>query len=334
MTSAGKGEWPMQQGLSPEELQALLVQRKETVGGGRRRLRRDATARPFSLESSLTLSPRQRAMLHQWAEQLAHALRYTLISMLRMAVEVRLQNDALLPLTELVKEWQKGTYIATFAPLGALGNDHCAALSTPLAMVALDRLLGGPGLPSTVQRPLSRLEVSLLLRFMEQLGRALVGVMGGEAAEQPTVRAAMLSSTPEQLTLLADQQMVYTFCYEVQLGTANGAMWICLRADALKGLEQPATPRIAPSPERMQQHPVAALPLTLRVVLGKGRISFRELQRLQVGDVLVLDGFKGTPVPLCWGERTLCWVRPGVRGGQFAVQVVDAKTTPQRGDLS
>ncbi|GBC99003.1 hypothetical protein HRbin17_01524 [bacterium HR17] len=326
----------MQQGLSPEELQALLVQRKEATGAGQRqrRLRKDTTVRPFSLVSSLTLTPRQRAMLHQWAEQMAHALRYTLISMLRIAVEVRLQSDALVPLTALVKEWQKGAYIATFSPLGVLGNDHCVALSTPLAMVALDRLLGGPGLPSSVQRALGRLEVSLLLRFMEQLGRVLVGVIGGEASENQTVRASVLLSTPEQLTLFTDQQMVYTFCYEIRLGAESGQAWLCLHADALKGLERSGGPKISSPPDRARQHPVAALPLTLRVVLGKGRVSFRELQRLRVGDVLLLDAFKGTPVPLCWGERTLCLVRPGVRGGQFAVQVVEEQSVAQRGDLS
>jgi flagellar motor switch protein FliM len=310
--------------LSPEELQALLTQvPKKSLQ--RRRLHRAVATRPYSLQTSLTLTPRQRAMMRQWAEQAMHALRYALISTLRLSIEVRLQSDGLVALSEMVKAWQGNAFVASFATLGDLGSDHCLALTQNLAMVALDRMLGGPGLPPSVQRPLSRLEINLLMKFAELLGRAFVSVLNPETTEPSPARVGNLTTTPEQLSLLTDQQSVYAFCYELRLGAETGQVWFCLRPDALKGLEQPTKHKPLPSPERLYQHPVAALPLTLRVRLGRGRMTLNELRRLQVGDVIVLDAFKGTPAQLCFGDRTLCLVRPGVKDGQCAVQILSTQ---------
>lgn len=314
----------MMSSLSPEELQALLTGQQRRRAG-RRRLHFNAVTRPYSLQTSLTLTPRQRAMMRQWAEQAAYSLRYTLISNLRLAVEVRLQSDGLVSLPDLVKGWQGNTFIATLATLGNLGGEHCLALSSALVMVALDRLLGGPGIPLAVQRPLSRLEISLLTKFMESLGRAFVSVLGGESIDSIPVRVANLTNTTEQLSLLTDQHNAYAFCYELRLGNETGQLWFSLRADALKGLEQPNKQKQPPSPDRLYQHPAGALPLTLRVRLGTGRMSLRELRQLQVGDVIVLEAFKGTPVQICFSERVLCLARPGTKDGQFAVQILPSQ---------
>jgi flagellar motor switch protein FliM len=75
-----------------------------------------------------------------------------------------------------------------------------------------------------------------------------------------------------------------------------------------------------------------SLPVTMKVVLATGRITMKELRQLQVGDVILLDGFKGEPARLVWNGRTLCMVRPGIRDGHLAVQVLPPKIQ-QRGEV-
>jgi len=310
--------------LKPEELQMLLMQVPQK-SSGRRRLHRAIPIRPFSLPTSLTLTPRQRAIVRQWAEQFTYTLRYALISSLRLPVEVKWQSDGFVLLSDLLKEWQGNTLVTTFAALGDLGGDHFFALSQNLAMVALDRLLGGPGSPPSLARPLSRLEVNLLMKFAELIGRTFLSVLNPETSKPSPVHVARLTTSSEQLNLPTDHQSVYALHYELRLGTQSGRMWVCLRPDALKGLEQPTKHRRMPSPDDLSRHPLGSLPLTFRVRLGTGRMSLRELRQLQVGDVIVLEAFKGTPVQICFAERVLCLARPGTKDGQFAVQILPSQ---------
>ncbi|MCX7969631.1 MAG: FliM/FliN family flagellar motor switch protein, partial [Armatimonadetes bacterium] len=205
--------------------------------------------------------------------------------------------------------------------------------SNNLAMVVIDRLLGGPGTisQSLLQRPLSRLEVSLLLRFLERIARSLLSVITGEGEGQ-SVQVQNLWTSEEQIGILTDKVSFYNLCYDFQLGQESGYLWIALRADALKGLEQQFQHRQVSPNHLKESHPVMSLPATMQVILASGRITMKELRQLQVGDVILLDGFKGEPARLVWNGRTLCMVRPGTRNGHLAAQVLPPKTQ-QRGEV-
>ncbi len=326
------------QTLTPEELQALLQQQpsKEKVTRHRRsHITAGVSVQPYDLQATLTLTPRQRALVHQWADQLAQSLRYVLIPLLRMTLELRLQNEGLASLTDLLEQWKDNTFVIPIATTGRLRGDHYLALSRNLAMVAVDRLLGGPGTvpPSLQHRPLSRLEATLLLRFAERIALSLLSVITGETDGQ-TVQLQNLWTSEEQISMLADKVAVYQLCYNFQIGQEKGNLWIALRADALKGLEQPLQHLTISVPQNLQQHPVASLSVPLRVILATGRLTLRELKDLKVGDVVVLEGFKGEPARLVWGNRTLCAVRPGTRNGHWAIQILSPKSQPQRGEVS
>ncbi len=325
----------MQQQLTPDELQALLSQEATAPkkrGTERRRLHRTAPAKPYDLQASLTLTPRHRAILHQLGEQLAQSLRYALIPSLRMTVELRLHDEELTTLTALVEGWQEKVFVAPILVFGRLRGEHYWAMSNNLAMVAVDRLLGGPGLlTSPLRRSLSRLEMNLVLRFVERLSEALLNVVGADGGEEPSFQTQGLMTTTEQISVLSDNISVYAFAYEVQLGSETGQLWLCLRAEAVKGLEQPTNRRLAPDLGQLGQHPISVLPLPLRVILAEGILSFSEMRQLRVGDVIVLDSFRGEPLRVVYGEKTLLLARPGARGGQLAVQVLAAKTPSERG---
>lgn len=325
----------MQQQLTADELRALLSQEvtaPKKRATGRRRLYRVAPAQPYDLQASLTLTPRHRAILHQLGEQLAQSLRYALIPTLRMTVELRLHSEELTTLTALTEGWQENVFVAPILAFGRLRGEHYWAMSNNLAMVAVDRLLGGPGLfTSPLRRSPSRLEVNLILRFVERLSEALLNVVGADSGEESSVQTQGLMTTTEQISVLSDSISVYAFAYEVQLGSETGQLWLCLRAEAVKGLEQPTNRRTIPDPQRLQQHPISVLPLSLRVVLAEGTLSFHEMRQLRVGDVIVLNSFRGEPIRVIYGERTLFLACPGARGGQLAVQVLAAKTPSEQG---
>jgi flagellar motor switch protein FliM len=325
------------QNLTPEELQALLQQPESTsqqkTKQRRSRLLTGVAVQPYDMQATLTLTPRQRAMIRQWADQLIQSLRYSLIPSLRMTMELRLNSDGLTSLSELVSQWKGKAYVVPITTSGRLRGDHFLALSINLAMVVIDRLLGGPGTisQSLLQRPLSRLEVNLLLKFAERIAQSLLTVIT-EEDEGQSVQLQNLWTSEEQIAMLTEKVTLYSLCYDFQLGQESGNLWIALRADALKGLEQLSSYRLSQHPAPSTSHPVMSLPVTMKVVLATGRITMKELRQLQVGDVILLDGFKGEPVRLVWNGRNLCMVRPGIRDGHLAVQVLPPKIQ-QRGEV-
>lgn len=322
------------QTITPEELQALLQQGEPSnrkAAKRRSRLLTGVAVQPYDLQATLTLTPRQRAILRQWADQFVHSLRYALIPALRMTLELRLNHEGLIPLSELASQWKGTAFVFPVTAFGRFRGDLYLALSINLALVAIDRLLGGPGiLPSVaIQRPLSRLEVNLLFRFAERIVRSFLNTMTGENSH--SIQLQNLLASEEQLAMLTDKVAVYSLCYDFQVGQETGFLWLALFADALKGLEQQMKRHSPPDLKRLRQHPALALTVPLRVILSSGRILVRELKDLKVGDVIVLDGFKGEPVRLVLGERTLCKVRPGTRNGHWAVQILPFKPA-QRGE--
>jgi flagellar motor switch protein FliM len=325
------------QNLTPEELQALLQQPEPTsqqkTKQRRSRLLTGVAVQPYDMQATLTLTPRQRAMIRQWADQLVQSLRYSLIPSLRMTLELRLNSDGLISLSELVSQWKGKAYVVPVSTSGRLRGDHFLAISTNLAMVIVDRLLGGPGTvsQSLLQRPLSRLEMNLLLKFAERVARLLLTVITGDEEGQ-SVQLQNLLTSEEQIAMLTDKVTLYSLCYDFQLGQESGNLWIALRADALKGLEQMSSHHSTQPPTFSTSHPVMSLPVTMKVVLATGRITMKELRQLQVGDVILLDGFKGEPARLVWNGRTLCMVRPGIRDGHLAVQLLPSKTQQRGGD--
>lgn len=325
------------QALTPDELQALLQQQATTAEKKpqrrRSRLLSDVPVQPYDMQTTLTLTPRQRAMIRQWVDQLVQSLRYSLIPSLRMALELRLNREGLTSLSELTEQWKSKAFVIPMTTSGKLRGDHYLAISTNLAIVVIDRLLGGPGTVPQVmlQRPLSRLEANLLLKFAERVAQSLLTVITGES-EGGTVQLQNLWTSEEQIGVLSDKVPVYSLVYDFQLGKESGQIWIALRADALKGLEQQLLTHQSQLPSPKTSHPVMSLPVTMRVVLAKGRITVKELKQLQVGDVIVLDGFKGEPARLFWNDKALCLVRPGIHDGHLAVQVLPPKTQ-QRGGV-
>ncbi|MFN3422029.1 MAG: hypothetical protein ACK40X_09935, partial [Armatimonadota bacterium] len=197
------------QTLTPEELQALL-QHQEAKGEKsqrrRSRLLSGVAVQPYDMQATLTLTPRQRAMIRQWADQFVQTLRYALIPALRMTFELRLNEDGLTSLSDLVEQWKGKAFVAPMTTSGRLRGDHFLAISTNLAMVVIDRLLGGPGTASQslLQRPLSRLEVNLLLKFLERVARSLLTVITGEE-EGHTVQMQNLWTSEEQIGMLTDK---------------------------------------------------------------------------------------------------------------------------------
>ncbi len=332
----GQGTRDTGQMLTLEEIQALIQRQEPKSDRSQRRRSRllsGVSVTPYDMQATLILTPRQRAMLRQWADQFAQSLRYALIPSLRMTFELRLNSEGLISLSELAGEWKGKAFVAPVVTSGRLRGDHYLAISTNLAMVVIDRLLGGPGAVShsLSQRTLSRLEVSLLVKFLEKVARSLTKVITGDEEEE-TVQMQNLLTSEEQIAMLTDKVSFYNLLYDFQLGQENGHLWIALRADALKGLEGQFQHRQISPPSIKASHPVMSLPVTMQVVLASGRITMKELKQLQVGDVIVLDGFKGEPARLVWNGKTLCGVRPGISNGHLAAQILPPKTQ-QRGEV-
>lgn len=64
-------------------------------------------------------------------------------------------------------------------------------------------------------------------------------------------------------------------------------------------------------------------PATLRAQLGSTDVATKELSRLRVGDVIVLDDVADRPIPICLGAHRKWLARPGLISGRVSIELME-----------
>lgn len=217
--------------------------------------------------------------------------------------------------------------------VGALAATALVDLDASLALLLVERLLGGPGDPAqadAARRP-TDLETSLigselLLPAMRAIDEALPGAPEGEVSELVTIETApqpLLTSSAGELILLT---------YRIEL---RGE----LPAQGLVTIAYPVPPLVAQleqlvagagstdddqvrAAEAAMREALLAASLDVRVSLGGGPIDAAALAALAPGDVLRIDHPVTRPAELTCGDRPLGTAHIGRRGRRLAVQII------------
>ena len=223
--------------------------------------------------------------------------------------------------------------------VGPLGATALLDLDLPLALLLVERLLGGAGDPAetVVPRRPTDLETSLiahdlLVPAVQAIDEALRD-LDGEPSELLGVE-----TVPQPMQLAAPGEMILLLTYRVEIrGELSG--------QGLINIGYPVAPLLAQldrlvgggqgTGEAGDRHAQEAMteallraPLELHARLGGTVLPASLLARLEPGDVLSLDHPVGRPAELVCDGREVGTGHLGRRGRRLAIQIAMPPTTP------
>lgn len=190
--------------------------------------------------------------------------------------------------------------------------------SESIALLIVDRLLGGNGAMVDSPHALSEIEMQLLHSALEPLLAAYAKMW------QRTIKfSAKLEGTTDELPA---GETLYVATYEIYSLQGSGQLQIVLRLPAWQevlsrpGAAQQAAP--APhSPNAGMLEIIGDCSVSARALLGRTHISVSELLSMSTGDIICLDNTADSPVEVHINNRPKLLGRAQVQNDQFVVFV-------------
>ncbi|MCB9881114.1 MAG: FliM/FliN family flagellar motor switch protein [Planctomycetes bacterium] len=200
-------------------------------------------------------------------------------------------------------------------PLGEIDAPHALLdVDVPLAHAMFERLLGGkPREERTNERPNATV-LQLVRHAMVDVARCIMRELAGFCAEPPEARSygtACLSVTP--FADLDPERDVRVIEIGLQGDLSAGTLRLLLFDHAAS--------RIGSMTPDATRRAVEAMPVEVCAVLGRARLTLRDLVDLEVGDVLRLPTRVDSPLSLEVQDEPRFQGRLGRRHGHYAVYV-------------
>lgn len=207
-------------------------------------------------------------------------------------------------------------------------------ISPALALVLLDRLMGGPGTANTPVRELTEIEISLLGQVTHLLTEAWCAHWSG----WKELKSALIGheNDPRYLQTSPAESNLLVATFEAQIGDATGQIKLALPFATLEPLLQRIRTELqppteaptnvpAPSPKPTAWNPAldhVSIPVSAE--LPGPKITARELQSLKVGDVLPIPAEAANLIQLKLSGVPRFQARLGTRDDHWAVEVLNA----------
>jgi flagellar motor switch protein FliN/FliY len=217
---------------------------------------------------------------------------------------------------------------AAGAWLGALTvDDELAMVSVggPVVEAIVARMLGDTtSKPSSTERPLS----ALSRRLFATSGQGIVTALCDAWLEELgiTVKPAPSALAEPWRHGLGDGDTVLVITLVSQ--TPAGTFRLIARPDVLSGPD--ASHENSPAPTAAVEAALAAVPIDVRVELGRARLTMAELLALEPGAVITLDRLIDDPVPVLCAGVVKAHGKPLATRGGIAVEVVALEPSAEK----
>ncbi len=164
-------------------------------------------------------------------ETFARQFANVLASTLRAVSSVTLTSVDQLTYDEYIRSTEAPTYLAILSldPLPGAGILH---LPLPVAMAAVDRLLGGSGAGSYPKRPLTDIESGLVRGLTQRVLRELSYAF--ESLVAIDAQLVVQESNPQFAQVAAPTEMVVVASFDMRIGDQTGQATLCLPYSSLQ----------------------------------------------------------------------------------------------------
>lgn len=285
--------------------------------------------RTFDFRQSHRLSADQVRNLERLHVQWARLLSTYLTAYLRSRVICEVKDMSQGIFEDVIRTLTSKSVLVTLG-LDPLPATPLLKLDGPLAHGMIDRLLGGSGEITAMDRALTEIDAQVLERgiplFLESLTEAWSSVEKLKA----TVRA--IEASPQFLRMAAPQDPILQVDLSMSFAGLSGQMTLILPYDSLK----PVLPRLAaaaymaeptdiqpidPEGSRRLRHLIRGAQLSLTAVLGEATVSVGDFLDLSKNDVLILESSATMSIPVLVEGKPKFVAQPFARGRRLAVKV-------------
>ena len=298
------------------------------------RRRRKSGPQPFDFRRPNKVSREHVRALQIVHETFARQFTTILSTTLRSVCTVTVASIDHLSYDEYVRSCPNPSFLAVLSlpPLPGVG---VLQLPLPIAMAAVDRLLGGSGEAVQPERPLTDIETMLVRELVTRVLRELDYALETLAAIQTSIVAIEINPQFTQITAPSD--IVVLASYDVRIGSQEHTASLCIPLAALMPTLESMTGRElfadhkgfdAAETGRAVSERLSRVPLEIVVRFDEVTLTSGEILGLQVGDVLPLRHPVSAPLSVTAAGQVLARAVPGSKGRQLAFLVVQSDDTP------
>ncbi len=288
---------------------------------------RGRTVRLYDFRRPDKFSKDQLRTLQALHENVARLVGGRLSARLRSTVGVSLGATSQLVFDEFLAGLELPTQLVVVEADG-LDGPFLVDLDLGFAFAAIDRLLGGPGLPPALRREPTAIEDALIDRLVEDIVPAIGEGWSHLAALN--VRVVEKALRPDLLRVAAPSAATAVLTFEVRLAGRSAPLSICYPHDSLA----PILARLSPTAWYGQSNradgairealadALASVEIPVAAVLGGTTLSVEELADLAPGDVIRFDQPADGPITVSIMDQVRAWAVPGRVRDRLAVRLV------------
>ncbi|WP_336922284.1 flagellar motor switch protein FliM [Aquipuribacter sp. SD81] len=197
-----------------------------------------------------------------------------------------------------------------------------------VAMVWVDRLLGGRGEAEQPARPATQLETALLRGLLERVVAELPYAFAPLATI--TARVGHLETNPQFAQVVGPAEAMVLIDFTVVVGEVTGTATLAVPFDAIQPLLDPAgDERAVVRTNPAAEVGLGEVPVTVGARMRGVRMTSESVLALAPGDVVRLGHRAESPLLLVAGDRPFARAVPADRRNRLACLVVDPRKDTQ-----
>jgi flagellar motor switch protein FliM len=275
------------------------------------------------------LSKDQLRTIHMIHETFARLNTTMLSAQLRTSVQIQVISVDQLTYEEFTRSIPEFTIMGIF-DTGALDGNAIIELNPNIAFTIIDRLFGGAGEFTEINRELTDIETTIT----EKMVLKLLGNMREpwENIIELNPKIEQIETNPQFVQIVGPNEMVVLVTFEIKIGNVEGMMNICLPAPMIDPIinklsaqywfsaikKEKTEENLAAIKERLNKVNIPVI-----VKLGETTIKLSELLKLKNGDVVVLKQNINKPLDVVVGNNIKFKAVPGKEGNKMAASIVE-----------
>ncbi len=215
--------------------------------------------------------------------------------------------------------------IIDFSPLD--GN-IVIELAQNLGYAAVDRMLGGEGVPLEKARDFTEIELVIIERIFTVITNLLTEPWANVVKISP--RLTRIETNSQFAQIISPSDTVSLVTMNVKIGTVEGMMNVCIPFSCLESvIDKLNTKFWYSSMQSMDEKSyqdvievaIAKARIPIRAVLGKSTISLNDLLNMQKGDIIKLNSKVEDELSIYVGNIKKFTALPGSSSDSYAVKI-------------
>jgi len=274
----------------------------------------------FSKEQIRTVS-----IMH---ETFARLTTTALSAQLRSMAHVHVASVDQLTYEEFIRSIPTPTTLAVIN-MDPLKGNAILEIDPAITFSIIDRLFGGQGQASKVQRDLTDIEQSvmegIIVRILANMREAWTQVIDLRP------RLGQIETNPQFAQIVPPSEMVVLVTLETKIGEEEGMMNFCIPYWTIEPIISKLSSQFWFSSVRRSsttqylgtlKEKLSSVEMDVVAEVGSIDLPIREVLSLRAGDVVRLSNIRvGDPLTLSVGNRKKFYCQPGVVGKKMAVQI-------------